>query len=146
MSPIVRKGWTIYYHPLFAEDLNDLFNKVSRLKDKLSEPAFNCHADTKLFKALLLGIEEKIPDNPLAYYFALQAPLNRYCRLKKMGLPERYRLFFKVYKDRNTIVILWLGFPRREGDKKDCYEVFKRKVAKNEFPEDVDTLIAECEQ
>ncbi|MEA5552373.1 type II toxin-antitoxin system YhaV family toxin [Anabaena cylindrica UHCC 0172] len=51
----------------------------------------------------------------------LQKPLQKYGRLKKMGLPERYRLFFRVFKEQKIIIILWLGFSRKEGDKKDCY-------------------------
>ncbi len=51
-----------------------------------------------------------------------------------MGLPERYRLFFRAFKKQKIIIILWLGFPRKEGDKKDCYQVFTKKVENGEFP------------
>jgi toxin YhaV len=43
---------------------------------------------------------------------------------KKMGLPQRYRLFFRAFADQRIIIILWLGFPRKEGDRRDCYQVF----------------------
>jgi toxin YhaV len=145
VSPIIRNGWTIYYHPLFAEKMESLFNQVIRLKEGLSESDFNSHTTAKLFKALIVGIEEKIPNDPVAYYFALRKPLNKYCRLKKMGLPNRYRLFFKVAKEKRIIVILWLGFPRNEGVMNDCYKIFTRKVLRGEFPENIDDLVAECE-
>lgn len=29
---------------------------------------------------------------------------------------------------KKIIIILWLGFPRKEGDKKDCYQVFTKKL------------------
>ena len=30
---------------------------------------------------------------------------------------------------------MWLGFPCKEGDKKDCYQVFTKKVENGDFPE-----------
>jgi toxin YhaV len=87
-----------------------------------------------------VGIKEKIPNDPFASYFALKRPLQKYSRQKKMGLPAPYRLFFRVFKEANTIIIFWLGFPRKEGDKKDCYYVFSKLVSKGEFPEDMETL------
>lgn len=87
--------------------------------------------------------------DPLASYFALRKPLDKYSRLKKMGLPNRYRLFFKVFTQQKVIIILWLGFPRKEGDKKDCpkgyrfayYRVFAKMVQKGQFPLSLKDLI-----
>jgi len=31
----------------------------------------------------------------------------------------------------------WLGFPSKEGDKKDCYAVFERLVKKGDFPKNM---------
>jgi toxin YhaV len=53
------------------------------------------------------------------------------------------RLFFRAFKEVKIIVILWLGFPRKEGDKKDCYQVFYKKVASGDFPENLESLMAE---
>lgn len=41
------------------------------------------------------------------------------------------------------IIILWLGFPRKEGDKKDCYQVFSQKVLSGEFPDSLEELLSE---
>jgi len=62
-----------------------------------------------------------------------------------MGLNERYRLFFKPFREDQVIIILWLGYPRKDGDKKDYYEVFKKMVGQGKFPEDIDELLAECD-
>jgi len=103
------------------------------------------HSDVKLLKALNIGIKEKIPQDPFASHFTLQKPLQKYSRIKKMGLPERYRLFFRAFKEQKIIIILWLGFPRKEGDKKDCYQVFSKKVENGDFPESIDNLLTECQ-
>jgi toxin YhaV len=64
-----------------------------------------------------------------------------------MGLPERYRLFLRVFDtpELKAIVILWLGFPRKEGAKDDCYEVFTKMVTRGTFPDSLDELLADCE-
>ena len=50
--------------------------------------------------------------------------------MKGLGLPDRYRLFFRPFEaeGRKLLLILWLGFPRKDGDRKDCYAVFKQMV------------------
>ena len=150
-------GWTILFHPLFNDQWQQLLNLVKSLRSRLSQEDFGRHPQVKLFKALTVGIEEKIPNDPLASYFSLRKPLDKYSRLKKMGLPNRYRLFFKVFPQQKAIIILWLGFPRKtsdpaspsgarerarkEGDKKDCYRVFAKMVKKGQFPLSLKDLI-----
>ncbi|MEA5504624.1 type II toxin-antitoxin system YhaV family toxin [Halotia wernerae UHCC 0503] len=90
----VCNGWQIFFYPLFNEQWVDLRNVVSVLKNELPKEEFIQHQDAKLLKSLNIGIKEKIPQDPLASYFVLQKPLQKYGRFKKMGLPERYRLFF----------------------------------------------------
>ncbi|MEM8830972.1 MAG: type II toxin-antitoxin system YhaV family toxin [Cyanobacteria bacterium P01_G01_bin.19] len=134
-------GWTILFHPLFNDQWQQLLNLVKSLRSRLSQEDFSQHPQVKLFKALTVGIEEKIPNDPLASYFALRKPLDKYSRLKKMGLPSRYRLFFKVFPQQKVIIVLWLGFHRKEGDKKDCYRVFAKMVKKGQFPLSLKDLI-----
>lgn len=134
-------GWAILFHPLFNDQWQQLLHQVKSLRSRLPTDDFVKHPQVKLFKALTVGIEEKIPTDPKASYFALRKPLDKYSRLKKMGLPNRYRLFFKVFTQQKVIIILWLGFPRKEGDKKDCYRVFAKMVKKGQFPLSLKDLI-----
>jgi toxin YhaV len=150
-------GWIILFHPVFNDQWQQLLDLVKSLRSRLSQKDFVQHPQVKLFKAVTVSIEEKIPIDPLASYFALRKPLDKYSRLKKMGLPNRYRLFFKVFTQQKVIIILWLGFPRKEGDKKDCpkgrhevsalayrfayYRVFAKMVKKGQFPLSLKDLI-----
>ncbi|MBW4614309.1 MAG: type II toxin-antitoxin system YhaV family toxin [Desmonostoc vinosum HA7617-LM4] len=143
MAAFTCNGWQTFFYPLFNEQWVELRDKVRILQSELSKEEFIIHADTKLLKALNIAIKEKIPQDPFASYFVLQKPLHKYGRLKKMGLPERYRLFFRAFKEQKIIIILWLGFPHKEGDKKDCYRVFTNKVKNGEFPTSLDEMIAE---
>jgi toxin YhaV len=145
MAALTCNGWQIFFYPLFSEQWVELRNRVRVLKNELPKEEFITHSDVKFLKALNIGIKEKIPQDPFASHFALQKPLQKYSRLKKKGLPERYRLFFRAFKEQKIIIILWLGYPRKEGDKKDCYQVFSKKVENGDFPESIDNLLAECE-
>ena len=121
----------------------DLTARVVKLKSKLNPKDFVTHADVKLLKAIDSGIRDKISIDPNARHFSLRKPLQRYGRLKKMGLPQRYQLFFRAFAERRVIIILWLGFPRKEGDRRDCYQVFSRMVENGKLPDSYESLVAQ---
>ncbi|MBE8992492.1 type II toxin-antitoxin system YhaV family toxin [Nostoc sp. LEGE 12450] len=111
MSNFASNGWGIYFHPqLFATQYKELFERVSRLREQLPEAEYKTHTTVKLFAAITVAIESKIPSDPFASHFTLTGALKRYGRVKKMGLPERYRLFFRAFdtEELKVIVILWL--------------------------------------
>jgi toxin YhaV len=93
----------------------------------------------------MAGIKEQIALDPYASRFALSGPLRRYGRLKGLGLPDRYRLFFRPFEaeGRKLLLILWLGFPRKDGDRKDCYVVFQQMVQRGDLPQDWESLEVE---
>jgi toxin YhaV len=142
-SPPLFNGWGIAFHPLFAGQRSSLLARTRELRKEMSDEEWKQHSDVKLMQAVMVGIREKITLDPYASHFALSGPLKKYCRLKKMGLPERYRLFFKPveFDELKVVIILWLGFPRREGDSNDCYEVFKKLLVQGAIPENVDELL-----
>jgi toxin YhaV len=45
-----------------------------------------------------------------------------------------------------VLLILWLGFPRKQGDRNDCYAVFQRMVSRGDFPSDWESLQREMDQ
>lgn len=148
MTLLIRNGWEIYFYtPLFGNQRRELKEKAHALKAKLPESEFVLHSDVKLLKTIMSGIKEKIVLNPFSSDFALTGELRKYCRLKKMGLPNRYRLFFRAVEtsNRKILVVLWLGYPRREGARDDCYAVFTRMVASGRFPDSIDELLKQCE-
>jgi toxin YhaV len=145
MKPFDSNGWTILFYTDFQRQWEDLTAKVVKLKSKLEPKDFVTHPDVKLLKAIDSGIRDKISLDPFASHFALRKPLDRYGRLKKMGLPQRYRLFFRAFAERRVIIILWLGFPRKEGDRRDCYQVFSKMVANGKLPDSYESLIGELD-
>lgn len=143
MKPISVNGWKIYFHPLFGQQYQQLRSIVTKLRENFSDDEYVIHTDVKLFAAIVKIIYEVIPSDPFAHYLVLTGNLKKYSRVKKKGLSDRYRLFFKIFKDKKSIVILWLGHPRKEGDKNDCYTKFSKMVARNHFPDNFENLIAE---
>jgi toxin YhaV len=142
MKPFNANGWIILFYTDFQLQWEDLTAKVIKLKSKLDPKDFVTHPDVKLLKAIDSGIRDKISIDTFNSHFSLRKPLDRYGRLKKMGLPQRYRLFFRAFAERRAIVILWLGFPRKEGDRRDCYQVFSRMVANGKLPDSYESLVA----
>ncbi len=134
-------GWSIYFHPEFEQQFASLESQVVDLRRKLPAAKYVRHSRVKLLGHLARLIHNKIPTDPMASHFALRGNLKRMSRAKKMGLPDRYRLFFKVFPESKQIVILWLGHPRKEGDKNDCYTVFQKRVERGEYPEGFDDLM-----
>lgn len=96
----------------------------------------------------MVAIKQRIPENPFAEHFALSGSLKKYGRVKKMGLPNRYRLFFRALQtpDHKAIFILWLGYPRKAGDKNDCYKAFTKMAERGKFPDSFDDLILASDQ
>ena len=144
MTKLICNGWEILFHPqFFGIQHQELIDRVIQLKQRLPETAFKTHATVKLLAAITIGIETKISADPTASHFSLTGPLKRYGRMKKMGLPNRHRLFFRVFDtpDKKAIVILWLGFPRKQGSKDDCYNVFTKMVMRGEFPTTLEQLL-----
>lgn len=146
---MIRNGWRIYFiKRLFGKQRRDLQAEVRQLKKSLRSEEYCSHATVKLYTAIMVAIKEKIPEDPFASHFVLQGPLKKYGRVKKMGLPDRYRLFFRALQtpDHKALFILWLGYPRKAGDKNDCYQAFTKMVEKNEFPDSLDELLLDSEQ
>lgn len=146
---MIRNGWQIYFiKRLFGKQRRDLQAEVRRLKKTLPSEDYFTHATVKLYTAIMVAIKERIPEDPFAEHFALSGSLKKYGRVKKMGLPNRYRLFFRALQtpDHKAIFILWLGYPRKAGDKNDCYKTFAKMVERGDYPESLDELLLKSDE
>jgi toxin YhaV len=95
MSKFVSNDWEIYFHPqLFGTQYQVLLNRVANLREQLPEAEFKTHATVKLFAAITIAIETKIPSDPFASHFALTGALKRYSRVKKNGFTRTVSAIF----------------------------------------------------
>ena len=132
MSPaLVRHGWEIAFQPqLFARQYAELKAEVKRLKQELDPQSFVQHPQVKLLAAVMEGIKERIAADPYASRFALTGPLRRYGRLKGVGLPDRYRLFFRPFEaEGSSTSRTRMRIPRMQGFPPHCCGVW---VMRNE--------------
>ncbi len=98
MTKLICNGWEILFHPkFFGLQYQELFDRVTQLKQRLPDSEFKTHTTVKLFAALTIGIETKIPADPFASHFALTGPLKRYGRMKKMGLTIPKIILLSLY-------------------------------------------------
>ncbi|WP_287745149.1 type II toxin-antitoxin system YhaV family toxin [Microcystis sp. M169S2] len=49
-------------------------------------------------------------------------------------------------KEYKAIFVLWLGYPRKQGDKNDCYKAFTKMVERGNFPNSLDALILDSQE
>ncbi|WP_337907222.1 type II toxin-antitoxin system YhaV family toxin [Iningainema tapete] len=62
MPKFISNDWEIYFHTqLFGTQYQALSDRVFTLKEKLPEAEFKTHAMPKLFAAITVAIETKIP-------------------------------------------------------------------------------------
>lgn len=146
---MVVNGWGLFYFRLFKERLDGLERDVMALAEKDPE-GFVSHPKVKLLKAVVDNVRQEVPRDPDDRGYRLGKTLgDQYTdwrRVKKHGLPPRYRLFFKFASVKKSIVYAWLNDEhtlRKEGDKNDVYEVFKRMLRRGEVPSRFEDLLKE---
>ncbi|WP_330959049.1 type II toxin-antitoxin system YhaV family toxin [Photobacterium sp. 53610] len=153
-------GYGLYALKIFNQEYRRLQAEVDRLTSKaeklveedkvdeaekiLSRPAI------KLFEAVRFVTLGQVPIDPNSANFRLGKTLGKgytsWRRVKKMSLPDRYRLFFRFTSTPpKSIVYAWLNdesTQRKAGSKTDVYNVFKGLLGKGEIPNSWDELIA----
>jgi toxin YhaV len=131
-SPYVLK-----IHQLLSQRIDALKIQVRGLKKNLDENTYRQHPLVKFAYRVRKSIEEIIPENPDRPDYRLTGELKKYRRYKQ-GL-QRYRLFFCFSNQPRIILYLYLNDERhlrKEGDKNDPYEVFKKFIKQGVFSHD----------
>ena len=148
--PRESHGWQLWFGELFEVRWRALRERVRRLKTELGETDFAAHPDVKLFAALVQLVHETVPLNPEHPDFRLGKTLGdrftSWRRVKRHGLPDRYRLFFKYSSSHKVIVFVWLNDAdtlRKDGASSDPYTVFRRMLESGHPPDDFYALIKE---
>ena len=146
--PRESHGWQIWFGELFDARWRALRERVKRLKIELDESSFASHPEVKLFATLVHIVHETVPRNPEHSDFRLGKTLgDRFTgwrRVKRHGLPDRMRLFFKFSTTHKVIVFSWLNDAdtlRKDGASSDPYAIFRRMLEAGNPPDDFDDLM-----
>ena len=142
---LVVKGWQIFAHPLFLDQLEKLTASVERSKKK-HPTEFQKSANAKVLAALRKLVLETIPSDPARAENRQGDTLGgdrKHWFRAKFG-NGRFRLFFRYSSSAKIIIYAWVNDSnslRTYGSKSDAYAVFKAMLDKGNPPEDWDALI-----
>lgn len=90
--------------------------------------AENLKSIDKPAQTQLLAKIEKLKEAPLLLGKSLKGPLQEYRSIRATG--QRYRIIYKVLEEEIIVIVIAVGI-RKEGDKKDIYELMKKYIKTN---------------
>jgi toxin YhaV len=137
--PAVINGWSIYAHPLFAEELESLTQQVSLLRAKDPKGYIRKNA-TKRLAAIYKLAFDVIPEDPTRAEYRQGATLGKeYQHWFRAKFFQQYRLFFRYHRESRIIVYAWVndeGHKRAYESSTDAYLVFRRMLKSGNPPDD----------
>ena len=148
MAPLVVNGWSIYAHPVFLDQLEELIEEVEERKarDAKTWRKKNC---TKRLAAVSKLMMQVIPNNPGAPVFRQGGTLGDHRKhWFRAKFFQQYRLFYRFNSDVKVIVLAWVNDGktlRSYGSKMDAYATFKGMLDDGNPPDNFDTLMKEAE-
>ncbi len=145
--PLVVDGWSLYAHPLFLDQLEEMIAAVEAARRK-DPDGYRTTRAAKLLAATLKIAFEVIPADPTRPEYRQGATLGaahkHWFRAKFL---QQYRLFFRYQqtKDRKIIVLAWVndeGSLRAYGSRTDAYATFRKMLSRGQPPDDWTELLA----
>ncbi len=146
-APLVVKGWSIYAHPVFLDQLEELIEEVEtrQARDPKTWQKKNC---AKRLSAIFKLVTENIPTDPGAPAFRQGNTLGEHRRhWFRAKFFQQYRLFFRFDSSAKVIVLAWVNDEqtlRAYGSKTDAYETFKGMLDGGNPPDNFDVLMKEA--
>lgn len=151
--PLMINGWSMYAHPLFLDQQDELIREVERLRARSrtqGDPdGYRKKSASKRLAAINKLIREVIPRDPGHADFRqglTLGPEHRHWRRAKFF--QQYRLFFRFHQDSRVIVLAWVNdetTKRAYGARSDAYRVFQGMLRRDP-PNDWDNLVAEVKR
>lgn len=145
-SSFVVKGWSIFAHPLFLDQIDKLAIEVERLRAKHPKEYTGKRA-AKLLAAISKLAFEVIPGNPANPAYRQGSTLGgsrkHWFRAKFF---QQYRLFFRYHAESKIIVYAWVNdddTKRAYESGHDAYRTFRRMLESGHPPDDWDALLRE---
>jgi toxin YhaV len=136
-KPLKANGWTLLFHPLFEEQVEQLTQQVETLQTKVGAE-YTTYDDAKRLAAIYRLVTEIIPTNPADPKFrqgnTLGSDQRHWYRAKFF---QQYRLFFRFGQEAKIIIYVWVNDTRSKrayNSKNDAYRVFKKMLERGNPP------------
>ena len=145
---LVVNGWTIFFHPLFLDELDFLVSKTEEIRKK-DPNNFSKKNSSKRLAAISKLAFEVIPQDPSKLEYrqgnTLGAEHKHWFRAKFF---QQYRLFFRFDSASKIIVYAWVNDEKNKrayGSKSDAYSVFEKMLQNGHPPDDWNQLLGEAQ-
>jgi toxin YhaV len=146
-APLVINGWSIFAHPLFLEQVEDLIGQLETLKTK-DPVGYVRKNDSKRLAAIFKLAFEAIPQDPSRTEYRQGNTLgDAYKHWFRAKFLQQYRLFFRYHAESRIIVYAWVNdedTKRAYGSGDDAYRVFQKMLGRGNPPNDWEQLLAEA--
>ena len=144
---LVVNGWTIFAHPLFLDQLEELTRQVQVLRRK--DPAgFVKKNVTKRLAAIAKLAFEIIPQDPSRTEYRQGNTLGEgHKHWFRAKFFQQYRLFFRYHAQSKVIALAWVNdedTKRAYESGDDAYRVFRKMLDSGHPPGDWDQLLSQA--
>jgi toxin YhaV len=143
---IVVNGWTLFAHPLFVAQVEELAAEVEKLKAK-NPTGYLQKNSTKRLAAIEKLAFEVIPQDPSRGEYRQGATLGAaYKHWFRAKFFQQYRLFFRYHEESLIIVYAWVNnedTKRAYDSKTDTYRIFAKMLASGHPPNDWNALVSQ---
>ena len=147
IEPLIINGWSIFAHPLFLEQCEELLTQVEILRQR-NPQNYQKKNLTKRLTAIKKLVFEVIPQDPTRTEYPQGNTLGEeYKHWFRAKFFQQYRLFFRYHQAGKIIIFAWVNdenSKRAYDSKRDAYRVFKKMLDNEHPPDDWDTLIKEA--
>lgn len=143
---VVVNGWTIFAHPLFLSQIEQLVNQVELQKQKDPINYRKKNASKRLAAIFKLAFEA-IPQDPSRTEYRQGGTLgDEHKHWFRAKFFQQYRLFFRYHASSQIIVLAWVndeGTKRAYQSNDDAYKIFRKMLEAGHPPDDWNELISE---
>ncbi len=144
---VVINGWSIFAHPLFLAQFDDLQQQVENLRQKYPQEYKNKNT-TKRLAAIVRLAFEVIPQDPTRSEYRQGNTLgDDYKHWFRAKFFQQYRLFFRYHLESKIIVYAWVNdekSKRAYDSKTDAYRVFQTMLDSGNPPDNWKDLLEDA--
>lgn len=147
-APLVIKGWTIFAHPLFLDQLEALIRQVEGQRRK-DPHAYQKKNARKRLTAIVKLAFEVIPQDPTRAEYRQGGTLGEaHKHWFRAKFFQQYQLFFRFHLESRIIVYAWVNdedSKRAYESGDDAYRVFRKMLENGRPPDDWQVLLGEAQ-